>query len=132
MEHDVTLHVFYRDTELEMVNTLMHSADMFEEGKELIKHEHLSASTSPGIPFEVSAEALKTAVIEKGFTIIFFAALRKEEAYIYFKKGVQSLSMEQDGVLKWGLFSDILKRLGFKVEIDARMRVINVTYNKIS
>jgi hypothetical protein len=108
------------------INDFMHSGDVFEQGKQLGKLETWELEGENILVFEVLKPFLKAYKEDKKHVI--FLGLRSmdgkpvENFEHYFMKGVQTISNGH----KFGLFRDLLKGLGYQVEVDENMRVTRV------
>jgi regulator of RNase E activity RraA len=129
--HVVTLDVFGGDKMIKMQNDFMHASDVFERGKQLVKYFQMEIRGDPDM--QKLCENAKNA-FEKGTEgyVVFIAirdvdGVRCDNPRAVFKEGVQTLSMERDSGLKWGLFKDILGQLGYKTETNEFMMVQSVS-----
>lgn len=111
-------------------NDMMHAADMFEKGKQLATHESLIVKGTPDL--SKLCKLIKDGWEKAGGYVVFVGirtvnGKRPNNSYSYFMEGVQSISMKQKNKpLAWGLFKDILSQMGYEVETDESMKVINI------
>ena len=104
----------------------MHAGDVFEQGKQLGELETWELEGENILVFEVLKSFLKA--YEENKKQVVFLGLRSmddkpvENFEHYFMKGVQTISNGH----KFGLFRDLLKGLGYHVEVDENMRVTRV------
>lgn len=111
-------------------NEFMHSADMFETGKQLIDEEatKLMIEYADDDVSKFPAE-LAASLEEIGRNVVFVAietvdGKRIPEPIVYIKPNVQTVSMGT----KFALFEEVLSALGYKAKTDKRMNVLSVTY----
>lgn len=115
-----------------MQNEFMHAADVFEQSKELVMHDRTTLITSDLEKTLASLhENYKKSVEQVGGYVIFIGICHvngKEykDTNCFFKEGVRSVSMLQKGTLGWGVFKDILTKLGYDVVTTNDMKVIKV------
>lgn len=111
-------------------NEMMHTADVFEKGKQLATHESLIIKGSPDL--SKLCEVIKGSWEKAGGYVVFVGirtvdGKRPDNSYSYFMENVQSISMKQKNrPLGWALFKDILSQLGYEAEVDKNMRVIKI------
>ena len=113
-----------------MKNDLMHAADMFEKGKQFAIHDRFVVTGNPNL--RTLCKTIADASVKSGGYAVFIGirkinGKRVNKAHAWFMKGVQSISMKQDGQeLGWAMFKDILEQLDYAVETDEYMRVIAI------
>lgn len=124
----LTYDMFYGDRQL---NAFMHAADVFEKGKQLANFQRFDmefeleedsrVATSEDIQkiFDHLREATT-----KEYNLVFLSiravdGVATNEFEPYIKEGVQSIS---DGK-GWGMFHEMLKRIGYDVEHTQFMQV---------
>lgn len=126
----VTVDLFSVNKTGSKINELMHAADLFEPGKILANHDQIIVEGKPNL--EKLCENLRAAWEEQGGYVVFAGinsinGIKSKGHPVYFKEEVQSLSMVQNNDLGWGLFKEILEKLGYEVETDQTMHVTKVT-----
>jgi hypothetical protein len=112
-------------------NDFMHAGDVFEKGKQLAKFFQAEIKGDPNL--DMVCENFKNAMDRAGGYSVFVAIRsvdgeRCTEPRAYIMEGVQTISMEQNGSLGWGLFKDMLETLGYTVETNEHMVVEKVSY----
>jgi len=115
----------------EWQNRFLHSADVFEPGKRLAKFDRYEIERDHEIDMGKAVDSVRAAFVAAGGAAVFVGVrsvdgVRPAPAVCWFAEGVQSLSLVQDGRLKWGLFADALTQLGYTVHTDKQMRVVSV------
>lgn len=129
----IVVDTFGTDRMLEFQDSLLHGADMFEPGKRLVCFDRYDCSTHPlSIPDSIF-ENFQKAFESVGGKAVFIGIrpVDPEHAHIakcWVAEGVQSISMRQGGTLKWGIFADVLTKMGYDVETDKSMVVKSVNY----
>lgn len=127
----IVVDTFGTDRMLEFQDRLLHGADMFEPGKRLARFDRYDCEAHPlSIPDSI-IENFRKAFESEGGKALFIGIrpVSSEHAHIakcWVADGVQSISMPQDGTIKWAMFADLLRKIGYAVEADERMRVLNV------
>lgn len=116
------------------IDEFMHAADLFGESKRFVSYSK----------FELKLGVIDDSVIQELFlkfveevesdgSYIVFAAVKSvdgkdpKERVFKLMPGINTVSVYQYNDLKWGLLSDVLKRLGYKVKTDERMIVESVS-----
>ncbi len=116
------------DKSAKMKNEFMHVADMFPKSKQYAMHERLVFTGEPDLT--KLCERFANSCKESGGYAV-FVGIRKidgkrvDSPNSWFMKGVNQISMEQNGTLSWGLFKDILTQLNYTVTVDEYQNVIN-------
>lgn len=111
-----------------MMNHFMHAADMFEDFKQLGKYSQIVLPVgSDGPAIQKLTTAITKHITDSKMNPIFVSIrqvgpLLTNDFERYIKPGISVIS---DGH-KWGMFHQILKDLGYKVETDEHMRVLSV------
>ena len=119
---------FYGDKKL---NQFMHACDVFETGKQLAQFKPFETT----LTLEEGKETLSDEEIEKVYNLLWeqtgkeynlvFLAIRSVDDVKtnrfkpFIKEGVQTLS---DGK-GWGMFNEMLERIGYDVEVSQFMQV---------
>lgn len=110
------------------INEFMHAADVYEEGKQYAQYFQLIVEGTPNLN-ELIPNILKTYNQLNGYIV--FAAIRSiddkrcNDHKGYFMENVQTISLNVDGTLKFCLFKDLLKYLGYDCLTDQKMYVVN-------
>lgn len=112
-------------------NHLMHAFDAFESFKQLAAHSQFKIEIEDEADLYTLTEKIKNQ-LKSGEINVVFLSVRLIDGQInnkippYIQPGTSAIS---DGK-KWGLFSDMLKKLDYKVETDENMRVTNAYLDK--
>ena len=127
-ESEIIVDILGGNKETKMINDMMHTADMFEKGKQFAIHESLVVRGAPDL--SKLCERIADAWKEAGGYIVFAGirtinGKRAKRSYSYFMEDVHSISMRQK-TLGWALFKDILSQLGYEAEVDKNMRAIKI------
>ena len=114
-------------------NEFMHHCDVFENSKQLGKHEELCVSGKDGIDIDNLTTNLKDAYEKSGRNVVFVSVKQVGSTLTndyerYIMPNVSTISSGK----KWGMFKDGLERMGYEVETDEHMRVTGVTIKTIS
>lgn len=132
-QHDmkVILDTFGTTQMLEWQNHFLHTADVFEPGKRLVKFDRYEIERDHEIDPRKACEAVRQAFAASGGTAVFvgvrsLCGVRLTPAVCWVADGVQTLCLVQDGTPKSGLFADALAHLGYTVHTDKQMRVVSV------
>lgn len=128
-EDAVVVDMFCGNEMCKKVNELMHVVDMFESGKQLVTYEQYTITGKPDL--QKLCRNVKDAWEKMGGYVVFVGISyingERVSGYpAYIKEGVQSLSISQNGDLGWLLFKKALEHIGYEVETDQRMHVLNV------
>ena len=114
-----------------MRDKLMHSADLFEQGKILGEHNTFEVNGTKKIKINEVTTNVAKAFEEGGNLVVSFVGIRSidgkpvKDAMVYLKPGVQSIS---DGH-NWDIFKKLLNGLGYtKVETTEYMQVTSVNW----
>jgi len=129
-KYTVVVDILGATKELKRENDLLHSLDMFEEGKMRVAYFPCELEIN-GIPEGDVCETIEELHRERGGYVVFvgireIAGNKPPQPLNWFMGGIQSVSMTQKGKHGWSLFSDILKQLGYSPEVDEKMRVVAV------
>ena len=129
---NIKLDLFYRNKKMKWIDLFMHSADVFEKGKQLCAYTTMNFVVQGSLPDtdKLISKIVEFYKLKKGEVIFIgvseIGGVKPDVSKTIFLKGVQSLSMIQGNSLKWGLFKDALELLGYTVETDELMNVIKV------
>jgi hypothetical protein len=114
------------------MNDFMHYADVFENGKQLAEYHSYTIEITGNPDLSKFCENFKNSLEEAGKQNVVFVAMKqinnefKPKYPIYFKKGIQTLSMYKNGSLGWSLFRNILNQLGYTATTNECMQVISI------
>jgi hypothetical protein len=129
MEMKIIVEILYGDRK---INQFMHSADIFEPGKQLVTNHENYTITGTDIKLPLLCENVAKAFEKGGDKNVVFVAIksindkRVKDAMPYFKPETQSISNGKT----WGLFKDVLMQMGYEVETSQHMHVTNVKIKK--
>jgi len=120
----IELDLFYGD---DFKNRFMHAADVFEQGKQLAEYNQFVVTGTPDL--NKLCDNMKNALEKTGKNVVLVAIRsingKRVTPRPYIKPNVQTIS---DGK-KFGLFKDMLERIGYKVDVSECMQVINIKHN---
>lgn len=130
MEQRIILDFFGGHEMIRKQNLFMHTADVFEAGKQLAIHERIIVD-GVDVKLDKLCENYAKAVIEAGGHAVFVGirtinGIKPETRINWFRERTQSISIPEDGDLKWGTFKDLLTQLGYEAKTDQNMHVIEV------
>jgi hypothetical protein len=123
----ITLDAIYGDAK---VNEFMHAADVFENFKQYAILNEVEMDVTFGDDEIERAEntinILKDALEKSGQNVVFIAIKTidnvRRTMKNYLKENVSVISTGE----QWVMFSELLKKLGYKVETNDQMQVISV------
>jgi hypothetical protein len=123
--HEIIVDVFGGDKMAKLQNQFMHSADVFEGGKQFATYMQLTVTGNPDL--DKLCERIKDSFEQIGGYIIFAGiksidGVRVDKPRAYFKEGVQTISNGH----QFGLFRDKLITLGYTPETNKHMMVTAV------
>jgi hypothetical protein len=115
----------------DLQNKFMHYCDVFEEGKQLAEYYQVEMTAEKiendePIDFNKLIIKLKTVLEQAKRNVVFLGICeiddKKTNEYLPFiKEGTQTITSGRH----WGMFHDMLKTIGYKVETNEHMAVIN-------
>lgn len=132
---DIVLDVLGGDKKSKFQNDFMHACDVFEKGKQYATYFQVTITGTPDL--SKLCENFKNSYEQATDGYVIFVAIRSIDGirsqipHAFIKEYVQSISMiNNDGILKWGLFKDILTNLGYRSKHNERMFIESVDLNE--
>ena len=113
---------------LELQQQFLRGADVFEPGKRLVTFDRYDCEVHPFSTAESIAQKFKDAFKHVGGQAVFIGVrpVESNDAHLagcWVAEGVQSIAIQQSGKLRWGVFANILRQMGYDVETNKNMIV---------
>lgn len=121
---EITFDVFAADRTLKMQDDFMHCADMFEYGKRCAAYYKITMKYSGNDPDKIPGIIARGYEAEGGYAL--FVGTKTSGIPAFVAPGIQTLSILRGGILKWGLFADAIRAIGYDPTVDENMRVVGV------
>lgn len=121
---EITFDVFAADKALKMKDDFMHCADLFDTGKRCVAHYKITMKYSGNDPDKIPGIIARGYEAEGGYAL--FVGTKTPDIPPFVAPGIQTLSMLRGGILKWSLFADAIRGIGYDPTVDENMRVVGV------